>query len=164
MSPRRHWRFVRLRIGRLVGILVIGAGCTLAAVRLADQGPVYSVAVVRAHLEHNPRAWVGRVVRVQGVVATLGCQIWPSPEGTVCLAWGQGLASPRGTAILPLTEEAPNRLLTLLRGVPVLGALVPASEALHWGAMATYRVQLRAVPTGSCVFLPCYEMRLQGEL
>jgi hypothetical protein len=161
MSPR-HWRFVRLRIGQFLGILAIGAGCTFAVVHLADQGPVHSVAAVRAHLEREPRAWVGRVVRVQGVVVTLGCQLWPSPEGTVCLAWGEGLAGPRGAAILPLTEEAPNRLVTLLQGVPVLGALVPPAEALHWGAMATYRVQLRAVPTGSCVFLPCYEMLLQA--
>jgi hypothetical protein len=50
--------------------------------------------------------------------------------------------------------------LTVLRRVPVLRQFMPTPQRLHWGAEATYRVQIHAVPAGACTSLPCYEALL----
>jgi hypothetical protein len=43
-----------------------------------------------------------------------------------------------------------------LRGLPVLGKLMPPPQLLRWEEVATYRVQLRAVPAAACPARPCY--------
>jgi hypothetical protein len=47
---------------------------------------------------------------------------------------------------LPLALAGPDSLLAAWRLVP--------SQAVHWDAVATYRVQVRAVPVDACTSLP----------
>jgi hypothetical protein len=130
----------------------------LSAVRPLEQGPVYSVAAVHTRLARSPATWVGRVVQVRGIVVGSGCQLWPSPEITSCRGWGPGALVDRSwRTILPLTLEAPKPLPALLRRLPLAGQWLPPPQAVHWGAVATYRVQLHAAPAGSCPSPPCYE-------
>jgi hypothetical protein len=44
--------------------------------------------------------------------------------------------------------------------VPLLGGLLPAPQAVQWGEVATYRVELRAMPGKGCGAATCYEAGL----
>jgi hypothetical protein len=65
---------------------------------------------------------------------------------------------------LPLVRPTPSSLWVILRGLPLVGSFVPAPHAIPWGAVGTYRVQLRAVPTGTCLAPPCYEALLPDTM
>jgi hypothetical protein len=43
-----------------------------------------------------------------------------------------------------------------VRRVPLLGGLLPAPQAVAWGWVATYRVELRALAEGPCGGSGCY--------
>jgi hypothetical protein len=65
------------------------------------------------------------------------------PEHTSCQGWGPSiLVDPDRLTLLSLTLGAPHPLLA------------------HWGAVATYWVQLRAAPVGTCTSPPCYQALL----
>jgi hypothetical protein len=148
--------FPRLLVALLP--LVLGSGITAVCITShSNRVPLITVADVRGLLVRSPAAWLGRTVAVRGIAVTSGCQTWPYPENTSCRDWVRGLADSRRTEVLPLAYGAPNPLLAYLRGVPMLGSLVPPPQLLRWGVMATYRVQLRTASAGSCAYLRCYE-------
>lgn len=69
----------------------------------APAGPVYTVAQVQAGLLHHPKAWVGRIIRVEGAVVLVSWSFnWGgnAPGGTSgdgCVSWtGCVLHVPRG--------------------------------------------------------------------
>jgi hypothetical protein len=154
----------RMRLARpltcllAVGSVVLIVACVHALMRRTDRGPLYSVATVQAGLAHHPAAWVGRVVEVRGIAVRSGCQSWPSPEITSCRGGGPGVLVDRAwLTILPLTLEASTPLPPLLRRLPLPSQWVPPPQAVRWGVVATYRVQLRAAHASSCASPPCYQ-------
>jgi hypothetical protein len=133
----------------------------LSAIRPPDQGPAYSVAALRTHLERDPQAWVNRTVRVRASAEP--CLLRMDGPGSPCHEWHPVLvdAGPGQEAnALPLVLGRASPLLTLLRRLPLAGQLVLPAQAVRWGAVATYRVQLRAAPASACPSPPCYEALL----
>jgi hypothetical protein len=61
------------------------------------------------------------------------------------------------SGVLPLAWGHQEGVPAFLHRVLQLGGLMPASQAVHWGAVATYQVQLRAAPAGFCTSPPCYQ-------
>ena len=139
----------------LVGALVLTVGDTGGP---RGQGPVYTVAQVEAELAGQPERWLGRTVRLRAIADP--CPMWGSPSmGLHCLNAQPVLVDQEGSRAdsLPLTWRQQGALLASLRGVPLLGKLVPAPQVLGWEARATYRVRLRAAPATNCGYLRCYE-------
>jgi hypothetical protein len=56
---------------------------------------------------------------------------------------------------LTLVPGALPPVLAVLRRLPLLGTLVLAPQVLHWGAPATYRIRLQAVPESICGISNC---------
>jgi hypothetical protein len=56
--------------------------------------------------------------------------------------------------VLPLAWGSQGGVPALLRRVRLFAGLVPAAQVVHWGALATYQVQLRAASAGTCA---CYQ-------
>jgi hypothetical protein len=142
----------------LIGVLGLLLATVLAVAALARrpvQGPVYSVAQVEAQLARAPERWVGRTVRVSGVA-------WP------CLGWAYRpclihvplLADADARVGLALARQTAHPLLAVVQALPLVGRLVPPEQAPRWGVLASYRVQIRAVPRAACTYWPCYEALL----
>jgi hypothetical protein len=143
----------------LVALLGLAlASSVLLAVAAGSQvphGPVYSVAQVQAGLAHSPGSWVGRTVWVRGVA-------WH------CLGWAYGpclvrsalLSDPGVDGGLAVATPPANSLLAFVHALPLVGRLVPLKQAPRWGVLASYRVQIHAVPLVSCSYWPCYEVVL----
>jgi hypothetical protein len=124
--------------------------------------PVYAIAEVRAALRGDPNTWMNRTLLVRGVAEAVSCT--PAPAGPpACYSQRLWLAAAGGASTvgaLPLSLGTGSRLLATLRSIPLVGTLAPAPQVPRWGAMATYRVQLRAAPAGSCPVPPCYAVLL----
>jgi hypothetical protein len=142
-----------------VGGLVIAIGCVRAG-HAAERPPVYSVRMLRAALAQAPEPWAGRTLLVRGVVK--GCPyLRPGP----CASWPPALtdpaeaASPPDAELLPLAWGSAPPWVAFLRRLPLLSAVVPAAQAPRWGALAVYRVQVRALRCGAAQS-PCYEALL----
>jgi hypothetical protein len=124
--------------------------------------PVYALSQVRAALQHDPGAWVNRTLLVRGLAVAALCA--PAPVGPpACPAAPFRLAAVSDAATndgLLLRLGTGNRLVTALRRLPLLGTLLPEPQVLYGEEAATYRVQIRAAPAGSCLFPPCYEALL----
>ena len=159
-----------LWIGALA--VLVGAGAYLSLVYndsghgSADQGTVYSVAAVNAYLANDPGSWLGRTIQVRGEIVP--CIAVPSAGGGPCaeLTPDSGrlegyLKSGMPTAVaLPVMHAGLDPVRSVVRWVPLLGRLVPAPQELHWGVVATYRVQLASVPNSICGAGACAEARL----
>jgi hypothetical protein len=129
-------------------------------------GPTYSVAQVMAGSAQRPLQWIGRTVRVRGVLGPVLCPSricrWPSNPPAIGLA--QALLHSGGLVELydpaagagPVTATLLLRLsyrpswLGELRGVPLLRPLIPPAQAVDWAAPAIYRVRLEEDWTGRC--------------
>lgn len=138
--------------------LILAICCVIAAVCMEDHGPVYSVAELRAQLAHDPRGWVGRTVRVRG--RATACAIRIDRGYFRCMPRQPRLDDPSTDATtepLLLAWADPGPVLTAMRRVPLLGNLLPAPQQVDWGAVVTYRVQLRTATRGSCGGTACYE-------
>jgi hypothetical protein len=139
----------------LVAALGLRRATVLAGAALGDRqelGPVYAVRELQMSLQHAPGRWVGRTVRVRGVA-------WP------CRGWASGPCSGRSPFLADVGADAglararqpATPLAVAVRAAPLVGGLVPAGQALRWGVLASYRVQIRAAPIAACVYWPCYE-------
>jgi hypothetical protein len=145
----------------LVALLIGRGGPADGAV--VDQGPVHSVVALRADLTDEAKEWVGRTILVRGEVVP--CMPIPSAGNGPCATlapspWPQSGVDPARPAALvplPLTRAGPDPWMAHLRRLPLLGALVPAPQALRWGVAATYRVQVRPVAHSLCGSGQCYE-------
>jgi hypothetical protein len=139
--------------------LVVLVWCILQHAAIQRE-PVYGFAEVRAALRGDPDVWMNRTLLVRGVA--VACT--PAPAGPpICYSehlWFAGAGRAGSSDALPLSLGASSRVLATLRRIPLVGALAPAPQLPHWGTMATYRVQLRAAPGGSCPTLPCYTVLL----
>jgi hypothetical protein len=150
----------------LAGTLALAGG---ASAYLSDQAvqdgstqaQVYSLAEVDAHLG----AWDGRTLQVRGEIVP--CMPAPSAGGGPCAELVEGSGQWYGTGLavavvdpLPLVHVAPQPLVAFLQQVPLLNNLVPVPQALQWGSVATYRVQLRGIPNSICGTGICHEALL----
>jgi hypothetical protein len=144
----------------LLGLLLAGLAIAILG-RHEDQGPVYSVAQVQARLERQPDRWLGLPVRLRAVAEP--CPMWGSASmGMHCLSSQPVLVDQANSLAdsLPLTWRQQSSLLAFLRGIPLVGELLPAPRMANWAAPATYRVQFRAAPATSCGYSPCYRALL----
>jgi hypothetical protein len=151
-----------LLLGGLLG-LALATGLAAVALRSRlDHGPVYTLVQVQDRLVLQPRAWVGRPIQVRGRATR--CFMLVEHGHVRCLP----LLLPRlsdpdadaASAPLLMARAAPDSLLVFVRRVPLLGGLLPAPQVVHWGEVATYRVELRAMPDESCGAATCYEALL----
>jgi hypothetical protein len=149
-----------LLLATLLGLLLAGGLAAVAIKNQLDQGPVYSVAAIQAHLARTPSLWLGRNVRVQG--RATACAISLEQGHFRCTPEQPRLRAADGAAAEPLllVWEAPAPLWLALWRLPLLRALLPTRQLVYWGVVASYRVQLRALPADSCPFAPCYEALL----
>jgi hypothetical protein len=145
------------------GLVVAGGIAGMSTRSNLDRGPVYDIAVVRTHLAHAAKDWVGRPLLVRGWLVP--CEAIPTEGDGPCAdlvpeprrATDAAPAAAALTDALPLTREAANPLLARIWRIPILGDMLPAPQVLRWGAVATYRVRLRAVANSICGTTPCYE-------
>jgi hypothetical protein len=152
---------LRCRLVALPGLVLLVGLVVAALSRHLEQAPVYRVDAVVSLLARNPGAWVGKTVWVRGVA--LACLPSGGPARVLhCQGRPQEIRDPGPGASdsLPLAWGTQPPWLAFLRGVPVLGTLLPAAQAPHWGADATYHVQFRTVPADSCTALPCFQAQL----
>jgi hypothetical protein len=133
----------------LSSLLIAICGAALTTARQLAGTRVYSVAQVQRHLARDARRWVGRTILVRGVVAGEPAY-HPSPSLVDVDA-----AAPIDP--LPLAWAGADPLRAYLRRLPVLDRLAPQVQAVRWGAVAVYRIQLRVAPASSCPYPPCYE-------
>jgi hypothetical protein len=144
---------VALGLGMAIGL---GMAAEIGSPR---PGPVYTLGQLHALLARGPDEWAGRTVLVRGMVGVTVCAV--PVTGALCSTPRYSLRDPDPRALsdqLALTLGAGDPLLTSLRREPLLGAILPAAQAVVWGAVATYRVQLRTpADAGSCDALPCVE-------
>jgi hypothetical protein len=141
------------------------SGAILAAQYLQAGGVVvFSVADVQHGLHTRPALWVGRTLLVRGkVVSAIPCI-----GDRACSALAPGLwqqnsvapAMPMAVEPLSLAHTGLTPWFARLRGVPILGGLLPAPQTLRFGAVATYRVQLRARARSICGAGICFEAAL----
>jgi hypothetical protein len=145
---------VLLAVGSL--LIVIGS---IRAGHAADRTPVYTVAALRTHLAQDPEAWVNRPLRVRALAEI--CSTWlGSVAASPCIDTQPVLADPAPTGVsLPLAWGSAPPVVAFLRRLPLLSAVVPAAQAPRWGALAVYRVQVRALTCGPAQ-PPCYEALL----
>jgi hypothetical protein len=143
----------------LVGLLLAGVLAVMALRSHRGQEPVHSVAEVQAHLADDPRAWVGRTVRVHGwAVACLAVSgAPPLLFDNPCPAYLVDSASARASEALPLAWTSQDPVPAFARRFPLLSELLPPPTAPVWGARATNRVRL--LPA-TCGVAPCYMAQL----
>jgi hypothetical protein len=149
MRRRQRWSVT------LLGLLLAAVLAVAAFAGRHEQRHVYSVAQVRAGLVDHPQAWVGQTVQVRGVA-------WPCLGRATgpCLVRSPILTDPEADAGLAFAPQRANLLLAFIRTVPLVGKLLPPGQRLHWGELASHRVQIRDVPLVSCTYWPCYEVVL----
>ena len=140
----------------IFGVLLLACGLLLA-IRwvMPPNGPVYTVAALRAHLMQDPDAWLDRVVRIRARASAC--------EASPCLNWQPALndpSAPDTAQALPLLPGQGEPLLSAWRHLPLIGSLLPAPQAVRWEKLAVYRILLHAAPCGPARRPPCFEALL----
>jgi len=137
-------------------LLIIGLGGVILAVGSivvpvvghAAVPPIYTVAQVQRGVQHNPRAWTGRTVRVRAVSGTRYCTDRVGRHCVVEIGDAGSLDTPA-----PLALGAEDTVLALLRQLPLVGSTMPGPQVLHTGRTAVYRIAVLVHPV--CTVRPC---------
>ncbi len=154
------WPVVVMSIVAALFILVPRLVALSALADVMPWAPVYTVADLTHHLAQEPRAWLGRTVRVRG--EPVGRSTWlygppatghrPRRGSAMCCPEQLLVMDPRlvdldapGAPGFALVLGAPDPWLTALRRVPVVGSWVPGPQELRWGVPTIYRIHLEAV-------------------
>jgi hypothetical protein len=106
------------------------------------------VSQVHAALTQQPASWIGRTVKVRGILegpfvfcgATRPC---PPPTLGLIDAENESIGPDH---YLPVLAGPPVQPWAFLRRLPALSRFLPAPQQLHFGLMALYRVRLQAAP------------------
>lgn len=101
---------------------------------------VYTVTYLSKQLTAHPAPWVGREVRMYAIAMVL--PLWITSGTVPARSLVSLLADPGSGDSLPLVLGPQDRLLAVLRWLPVVGALAPPPQARVWGRPVVYRVQL----------------------
>lgn len=134
---------------------------------------VYSVADVDTAIAGDPGAWIGRTVLVRGELTVAPCvfsgycrayhlAIMEADQVPSSSSYVDHASAPDMQRVLLLAVEPRNTFAARLHGVPLLGALIPGPQRLHWQRPATYRVRLAAVPSSQCAAPRCFGAVLVG--
>jgi hypothetical protein len=144
--------------------LVLLTGLAIAAVSIRpDLGPVYTVAEVRAHLANDAKEWVGRTILVRAMAEP--CPWWGALAALQHCAGREivlvGATSDAPADPVPLTRQAANLLVSLLRGFPVFGNVLSRPRVIPLFTPTRFAVRLSMLPTDACASrLPCYQALL----
>lgn len=155
----------RLLLAALSLLLVI---LLMVAAHGSHKGPdlAYSLAALRAHLEYDPRLWVGRTVVVHALMEP--CPWWGAAarrrhcaDRSLVLV---GASTDHVAAPLPLDRVHPGPLAMIMRRLPLLGGLFAPPTQLLLFTSAEFRVRVRTLPAGTCGRPSCYGARLLAVL
>jgi hypothetical protein len=119
--------------------------------------------MLRRHLQQEPMIWLRRTVHMRAV-AVQQCQVWLVGPGTPCLNQEPVLIdanNPTLSASLPLAVAPPPPLLARLRGLPIIGRIVPPTHLLRWNTPADYVLRIHTVTSTAGSPLPSYQALLQ---
>lgn len=152
---------MKKRVAAVIVALILAACAGVAMRALADGGPIYSVPQIDAALRRDPASLVGRVVRVRGIVGF--CPVRAGCPPNVPPVLNARLGTPSLDPPLQLDYGPDTMLLSTLRGLPVLGALVPQRPPLEDGYQGILRVRIEPVPPGLCFEHLCFEGVLQDR-
>lgn len=137
-----------MRKSRLGTSLAVLFGVVLAGVIIGQfntGGRIYNVRQLKAIFAHNAMAWNGRVIRVRGLVSPQA-YLPNCPIGRTCPQWANLFDPPirLGYVPAPAMSLAPDPVpwLITLRGLPVIGRIIPGPQQVDWRHPATYVVQI----------------------
>jgi hypothetical protein len=108
--------------------------------------PVYGLPQVRRELDRDPRAWLGRTLRVQGTLVP--DTAWTCSHVAACADVPLSFVLPGATGRtthLPVRWEPAAPLVSALRRLPLVGRLLPSPQGSTWGAPAIYCVQIQHI-------------------
>ena len=140
----------------LIGLPLVGLVAVFVPRSMSSGGatPIYSVAALRATLDRQPTALLGRTLHVRGVAERCVMGRYGS-AGAPCLSPGSTLADRADSGVrgsLPLDWAPPSWVRAHVGSVPILGSLfddLAPPQTIHWGAPAVYRVEIvPAQPNG----------------
>jgi hypothetical protein len=162
--PRPCWRRAALVLTLLGALAGAGTLATHLAGGADGPGEPYTVAQVDGLLARETGYWRDRIVVVRANAEP--CPWWGAAARLEHCA-GQSLVllgapSEAAAEPLPVLRPAAQPLLSILRRLPLLGALLPAPRVLHAGVVATYRVRVHAIAEGRCGTGVCYQVLLLG--
>lgn len=133
----------------VLGLVTVAAAAVagLAAVAGATLHPtaphVYSLASLQRDLARDPAEWLGRPVHVRAVAVQ--CQGW-SRSLDSCFEWQPALidADDPSADALPIVTAPARPHLAWLRGLAVIGGLLPRPRPIGWGVPPDFTVRLQA--------------------
>jgi hypothetical protein len=143
----------------LLVILLAGLGVGIMAIqdRTDVGGPTYTVNQVAGGLRFQPRAWLGKTVKVTGVVSMnfLPCPS-KSNSSRICDESYMLTEFPQGARSDSLIlHPQPDRFLEQLRGLPGIGQFFPRPQPMV--GVITLKVKLELASTSFlCSVGPCY--------
>jgi hypothetical protein len=149
-------------LGGLLGLLLLLHLAIALRGSQVNWGPDYTVADLRSRLAARPAAWVGRTVVVRAIAEP--CPWWGAAarllrcDARALVLVGTPAEAPADP--LPLVQPAPLGIVSVVRGLPILGALLPRPPAVPLFTRARFRVRLFALPT--CSHGACYAALLLG--
>jgi hypothetical protein len=147
-------------LGGLLGLLLLLHLAIALRGSQVDWGPDFTVADLRSRLAARPAAWVGRTVVVRAIAEP--CPWWGAAarllrcDVRALVLVGTPAEAPADP--LPLVQPAPMGIVSVVRGLPILGALLHRPPAVPLFTRARFRVRLLALPAGSGA--SCYEALL----
>lgn len=110
----------------------------------------YTVSQARNGLLWQPRAWLGRTVRMRAIAAHESRRYCPDPIATCVGVLPIFVDGPGATATaLPLVWGGSDRIRAQLRRLPLIAPFV-SPQVPQWGRLATYLVSLRLAAGPTC--------------
>jgi len=132
----------------LGGVILAAGSIVVPVVGHAAAPPIYTVAQVQRGVQHDPRAWTERTVRVRAMAGTRYCADRAGRHCVVEIGDAGSLDTPA-----PLALGTEDAVLSVLRRLPVVGASVPGPQILQAGRTVVYRIIVLARPV--CAVRPC---------
>ena len=148
-------------VGAVALVLIVAAASAAALRTLNRDEPVYSVSQLDAVLRRHPSTVVGHVIRVRGVVGFCPVRAGCPPNTPPILAAHLGTLS--ADPPLELEYGPGDTLLATIRGIPLLGTLVPRRSPLLDGYQGALRVRIQPALPYACYVRLCYEGVLQDK-
>jgi hypothetical protein len=131
----------------LAPAIIIGATAFALNIR-PENSRVYTVSAVVAGLYQNPQAWIGRTVRLRGIVRSCGTS-W-SCHGSTAYLEDSGTQEDDRSHQLQLVPGPPDPSMHFWRQLPGLSAVLPRPQRLNGVIPSIYRVTLTADMCAVC--------------